>query len=238
MKFKEHFIADLARPVETIVSQHHRYYARQALKKVQVEVASEPLAFLEEWVELYQCLIGRHGIGGFRAFSRDSFARQLAVPGMTLVRATVNARGVATHLYYSHGNVQYSHLAACSPEGYATNAMYAVYLRSLEHFVGKARWLDWGGSAGVTEVGNDGLTQFKRGWSTSVRQVYFCGLTLDPAQYEALTRYVAARPRNISRLTAKASSDVPKATAHSIPIRWRSDRADEANGIAATPCDA
>ena len=188
VKFKEHFIADLSRPLEQVISKHHRYYARQALKKVQVEVAAAPLDFLEEWVGLYRQLIERHGIGGFRAFSRDSFARQLAVPGMTLVRATLNGTSVAMHLYYGHGDVHYSHLAACSPEGYAVNAMYAVYLRSLEHFIGKARWLNWGGSAGVTHDGTDGLAQFKRGWSIAVRQVYFCGLTLDPARYETLTR--------------------------------------------------
>ncbi len=182
--FKEHFISDLESPVEKLASKHHRYYARKAFDAVTVEVAAEPLAHLDEWVTLYGNLAAKHGIRGLRAFSRDAFARQLGVPGLTLVRAHQNGVGVATHLFYTQGDVAYSHLAASSDEGYAVNAMYGIYYRSLEHFAGRVRSVDWGAGAGLSKDGSDGLSRFKRGWSTRTLPVWFCGSVLDAAAYD------------------------------------------------------
>jgi hypothetical protein len=103
-----------------------------------------------------------------------------------MVRAVYEDRVVAIHLYYTKDDVAYSHLAAGSPEGYALNAMYAVYQKSLEHFAGKVRWLHWGAGAGLAQTGHEGLSQFKRGWSTLTRPVWFCGKVLDTGRYDAL----------------------------------------------------
>jgi len=59
--FKNHFVAELARPIDGIVSAHHRYYARRALKRVQVDVSRSPQEFAGEWTRLYSGLIERHG---------------------------------------------------------------------------------------------------------------------------------------------------------------------------------
>ncbi len=55
--FKEHYVIDLRQDINKVVSVHHRYRARRALKDVRVEVCHQPLRFLDEWCSLYQHLI-------------------------------------------------------------------------------------------------------------------------------------------------------------------------------------
>lgn len=185
--FKEHFVTDLAEPVDIILSKHHRYYARRALEKIRVEDCLEPLRFLDEWTRLYDALAKRHGLTGVKAFSRESFARQLQVPGLVMLRAAAGDETVGMHLWYAAGGVAYSHLAASSERGYELMASYALHHHAIEHFAGKIRWLDLGAGAGVgNEAG--GLDKFKKGWSTGTRTAYFCGRVFDREAYAQLSR--------------------------------------------------
>ena len=186
--FKQHFVADLREPPQAIASKHHRKYALKALEEVKVAVCPEPMELLEEWIFLYGALTERHGITGIRAFSRTAFAKQLAIPGLVAFRAEHQGRVVAANLFFLQGQTAYDHLTAASPEGYECRASYALKWCALQHFSGKARWIDWGGGAGVTDDSSDGLTMFKRGWAQTTRPVYFCGRILDETQYHALTR--------------------------------------------------
>ena len=186
--YKEHFVADLGGPWEQATSASHRKFARRALRAVAIEVLSRPHDGLDDWDRLYAHLVARHDIKGLRAFSRASFAAQLRVPGMVAFRAAVGAQTVGMHLWYAQGDAAYSHLSAYSDAGYDLRVSYALNWAANEYFAGKIRWLVLGAGAGTTAGGGGGLTEYKRGWSTGVRQVYFCGRTLNPAQYEALTR--------------------------------------------------
>ncbi len=56
MPFKKHFIADLHRPVNEIISRHHRYYVRKVLENVQIDICEEPVRHIDEWVILYTSL--------------------------------------------------------------------------------------------------------------------------------------------------------------------------------------
>lgn len=183
--FKEHFVADLTRPVEAIVSRHHRRHVRAALRAVEVERCEHPVAHLDEWVALYDVLIRRHGIGGLRRFSRASFARQLEVPGALLLRARRAGETVAMTLWYVHGDAAFYHLGASSDDGYRVRASFALFARALEELRSRARWLDLGAGAGVRSS-DDGLTRFKQGWATGTRTAYLCGRVLDRARYAAL----------------------------------------------------
>lgn len=188
VKFKEHFIADLTQPVNELAPKYHRKHARRAVRDVTVEVLPQPLDGLDDWHRLYAHLVERHEIKGLRAFSRASFAAQLGVPGIVVFRAAVGALAVGMHLWYVQEDAAYSHLSAYSDAGYDLRVSYALNWAANEHFAGKVRWLVLGAAAGKTAEAAGGLTEYKRGWSTGVRQVYFGGLTLDPVQYEALTR--------------------------------------------------
>jgi len=181
--YKSHFIVDLDRSVENVASRHHRYEARRALREVQVEPCPDPRQFLEEWVQLYANVIQRYEVRGVRAFSREAFERQLAVPGTVIFRAIYKGVTVAADWYCVQGEVAYAHLAACAPSGYEVGAAYALLWAAIKYFGGRVRWLDLGGSAGLGADGRDGLSFFKRGWSTETRSTYFCGRILDPPRY-------------------------------------------------------
>ncbi len=188
LPFKQHFVADLWEPLEAIASKHHRRYALKALEEVKVTVCPEPPELLEEWLSLYGALTERHGITGIRAFSRTAFEKQLAIPGLTALRAERQGRAVAANLFFVQGETVYDHLTAASREGYECRASYALKWCALQHFAGKVRWIDWGGGTGATMDASDGLTVFKRGWAQTTRPVYFCGRILDEKRYDAITR--------------------------------------------------
>ena len=72
IQYKKHYIVDLHRPIDEIVSRHHRYYARKALKSVSVEECPDPTLLVEEWVELYSNLMKKHKFKGIKAFSKTA----------------------------------------------------------------------------------------------------------------------------------------------------------------------
>ena len=184
--FKEHFVANLEVPRDSMVSKHHRYYARKTFEEVRVEECEEPPRFLEEWTGLYANLADRHGLGGIHAFSRESFAGQLEVPGMVMFRAVAGGETVGMHLWYVSGEVAYSHLAASSERGYELMAAYALHWFAIEHFAGRLASLDLGAGAGIGED-SGGLSRFKKGWSTGTRTAYFCGRIFDHEKYMKLS---------------------------------------------------
>jgi hypothetical protein len=124
--FKPHFVTDLSRPIDDIVSRHHRYYARKALERVSLERCETPEAHLDDWIALYGHLIARHHLTGIKAFSRAAFAAQLRMPGLVMLRATCEGATIGAHLWYRQGDVAQSHLAAVSARGYELMASYAL----------------------------------------------------------------------------------------------------------------
>lgn len=186
--FKDHFVANLRQPGSAFVSRHHQYYARRALKAVTVEEHENPAGMLDDWSGLYDLLAERHQLTGIKAFSRGSFAKQLSVPGMTMLRATHQGQTVGAHLWYVQGEIAFSHLTASSAIGYTLMAAYALAWAAIEYFAGKVQWLDWGAGAGLNTESADGLTRYKRGWANDTRVAYLCGRIFDHASYEEISR--------------------------------------------------
>ena len=120
--FKEHFIVDLNHDIETFVSDHHRRYARKALRRLTVERCEDPICFLSEWTDLYGTFVAARNIKGFAAFSKLALAKQLKVPGLTMFRAVHNQATVGTHLWYAQGDIGYAHLAGYTDIGYRLGA--------------------------------------------------------------------------------------------------------------------
>jgi hypothetical protein len=187
--FKQHFVVDLSRPLDSFVHPHHRRNARKALREVLVEICAEPATALGNWIALYGVLIERHGIRGIGAFSEESFARQLSVPGIKVLSAVYCGTTVGMLLWYVQNEVAYYHLGAYSERGYELRASYALFSYAIEYFAGRGlRWLNLGGGAGSTKEVTSGLTRFKEGWSTGVRTAYFCGRIFDRKKYDAMTK--------------------------------------------------
>ena len=185
--YKDHYVLDLMMDPETYVSGRHRKRARQALRRVSVEVCADPALYVDEWTHLYGFLVERHSIRGIGAFSRESFARQLQLPGAVLLLVRHEGATVGGNLFFQHNDVAYGHLSAFSTLGYEVGAPYAVKWAAIEYFTNRTRWIDLGGVPGVKGNEESGLAFFKGGWSSGTRMAYFCGAILNPAVYEELS---------------------------------------------------
>jgi hypothetical protein len=195
--FKEHFVVDLHRPINSRTCGHHQRYVRKSLRCVSVERCREPKQFLNEWVELYSTLIERHTIRGIATFSRASFEKQLEVPGLVMFRSLHEDATVGMILWYVQGDVGYYHLGAYSDAGYDVHASFALFWSALEYFADKGlRWINLGAGAGVTGNGGDGLSSFKRGWSTGTRSSYFCGRIFNKEIYTEIVKVTGTSATN------------------------------------------
>jgi len=182
--FKEHFVRDMSCSLEASVSEHHRRYARKALKQIRVERCEDPVACAGEWGRLYRELIERHAIGGIAAFSREAFEKQLRVPGIVVFQALSGKRILGMLLWYVQDGIAYYHLGAYSTLGYDLHASFALFWSAIEYFATSGvEWLNLGAGAGIHPGEHDGLSRFKKGWSTGTRTAYFCGRIFNRERY-------------------------------------------------------
>lgn len=193
--FKEHFVVDLTRAPETFVNAHHQRNLRKALREIRVEESANPIDSLEEWATLYATLVERHNIKGLTTFSKESFAKQLRVPGVVLLRAMKNDVTVGMLVWYEQENRAYYHLGAYSLLGYELGASFALFEYAIRYFAGRGlAWLNLGSGAGVGQSGEQGLSRFKQGWSTGVRDTYFCGRIFNPGKYRDICETGGVQP--------------------------------------------
>ena len=186
--YKDHYVINLALPLEENISSHHARNLRKAQSVVQVEHCPDPLIFARQWTELYSRLILRHNIQGISAFSAGSLRKQLQVPGLEMFLAHYNDETVGIMLMYVQGEVAYYHLAAYSEAGYKLRASYALVAHVLNFFAPRLRWISLGAGSGVHGDPSDGLTRFKNGWATGTRQAFICGRIFNPDLYHDLVR--------------------------------------------------
>lgn len=185
--FKQHYVVDLSKSPRDFIADHHARNARKALQMVTVETCQDPLMFLEDWIRLYTVLIQRHQIRGIATFSRQSFVQQLQVPGLQVLRASVNGETVGMLVWYIMNDRVYYHLGAYSQFGYELRASFGLFSFAIDYFsdIG-LKWLNLGAGAGTKEAASNGLNRFKSGWSTDTRTAFFCGRILDKARYHQL----------------------------------------------------
>jgi hypothetical protein len=189
LPFKQHFVIDLGHPLESFVAPHHLRNAKKALRELTVEQCVDVEECLDDWVGLYSNLIERHHIKGLVAFSRNSFAAQLKTPGMIAFRAINNGETVGMLLWYIQNKIGYYHLGAYSPRGYKLGASFALFWVAIQHFTTIGlQWLNIGAGAGANNESSDGLTRFKKGWSTGTKTAYFCGRILDYQKYQEISQ--------------------------------------------------
>ena len=184
--YKEHLVTELVDSPDSFVSTQHLRKARRAMDRLKVELCADPLLFADDWYYLYANLIKRHAIRGLSAFSVTSLRAQLAVPGLSMFRATHNNETVGMILWYTDRGVGYYHLGAYSDLGYELEASFALFWHALDYFYRqRLRCLNLGAGAGLlANKETDGLTRFKRGWATGTRTTYFCGRIFDQLKYE------------------------------------------------------
>lgn len=192
--YSERYVAKLDVPTARLVSTHHRKCAAKGLAQLQVETCARPQDHLDEWLALYKQIRQRHRITDIRAFSTESFRRQLRVPGLAMFRARHEGRTVAIHLWMTQGRCAYGHLAGHDKAAYGLNAAYALYWHALESFRGTVELVDLGATTGDDARARDGLAYFKKGWATGTRMSYICGRVLKADAYAALTARMHPQP--------------------------------------------
>ncbi len=188
--YKDHFFADLTRPLTSFVSDHHQRNAKRSSKTLRIEMLANPVEHLAIWIELYDQLVARHQIVGQAAFSRFSFEKQLQVPGIRAYAAWKGEEMVGMILWMVTTETAYYHLAAYSDLGYETKASFALFWHCLEDFAAEGISRAAFGSGAGTVKSSEGLNRFKAGWSSEVRPAFLCGRILNRLRYlEIVTRY-------------------------------------------------
>lgn len=188
--YKNHYIFDTSISLEKSISEYSKRDARRALKDVSVDLVITPKIDLQEWMYLYGFLVKRHQIKGVRAFSKESFAKQISIPNTHFFRAWCHGDLVAGDLFYIQNDVAYGHLLALTEKGYQLGASHAIIWVALQYFMNKVKWVNFGGSTGGNQGSLTGLDKFKMGWSNQVSQSYFCGKILDAKVYRDLSSKV------------------------------------------------
>ena len=207
--FKTHYVLDLELPPEKVIHKSTRKLVKEAQTAMTVEVCERPTDYLDDWVQLYGCLIERHNLQGIHRFSRKSFEAQMQTPGFVMLRAVYEGRSIGMFLWYSWRDRAYSHLLAMDQDGYRLRASYALYWESIRYFIGKVRWLNLGGAAGSDDSATDGLAMFKRQWASGTRTAYLCGRILQPEVYHRLCRQVGVT-QDINYFPAYRSGEFQK----------------------------
>ena len=185
--FKTHYIRE-NRGDAIVYNTHHRYELRQALKVVRVgpmDLQNE----MENWLKLYSNLVEHRKLSNLHVFPVEYHQTIGLLKGVTAMGAWKNDELVACHIWVSDGKYVHSHLAASSAEGYLSRAAYAVNDASL-HYFADAKLINLGGGAGHVDNAEDGLTQFKQGFSNAVARSYICGVVLDAERYAMLNQQV------------------------------------------------
>lgn len=185
--FKDHYYADLKEDLDSTICKHHMKKARRCLNRMEIVKCEKPIDILNDWWELYQYLIEKYKIKGIRAFSYDSFKKQFCIPGITLFKAIYKDRLIGIQIWFDHDEVAYSHLSAYNKEGYRLSASYGLRYYSMDYFKNKGTsYLSMGAGSGIG-VKKDGLTYFKKGWSSGTRKVFFCGRIMNKEIYNELS---------------------------------------------------
>jgi len=187
--YKAHFVINLSHNIEDFVSLHHKRNAKKALSSLRVEKCEKHDQFLDDWISLYNVLIKKHNIQGITKFSPAFFAKQFKVPGLIIFRASHQEKTVGMMLWYIQNDIAYYHLGAYNNLGYELKASFALFWIAIEYFTNLGlKWLNLGAGAGVNQNNTDGLTRFKKGWSTETKTAYFCGKIFDLEKYNAIIK--------------------------------------------------
>ena len=187
--FKKHFVIDLSKNMDEIISKHHWRNIKKAKKKIFVEKCESSKLICDDWIKLYKHLIKAHNITGIPAFSERALAKQLEVPGAQIFRGINEGETIAVLVWYIIKNVAYYHLGASSDRGYRLNASFALFWKSIEYFSSLGlEWINLGAGAGANANGISGLARFKKGWSSGTTPVYFCGRIFNAEQYNNILK--------------------------------------------------
>lgn len=191
-EFKNHFCMHkgLGHSFEGAYVPHQEH--RRKIRKARIAVETRPIKLadrLDQWCALYDSLIRRHILTGVHAFPRESFKALAEIEGIEAIAGFVGDEMVCCNIWAVHEGRAHSHLVASSEKGYELRAAYAVTDASIRHFA-DCDVINLGGSAGNGDK-DDGLAQFKRGFSNATSPAWLCGAILNREAYDLLSAGMA-----------------------------------------------
>jgi len=189
--YKSHYVISLKDYKKHIISKGHQRNVQKAQNLLTLERIDNPKKYLNKWMELYSALINRHKINGIARFSYNSFKLQFDTLGFVVYTASFINKIVGMVLFFKMDGGVYYHLGAYDEDGYANSASFGIFWQAIQDFAAEGlSWLNLGSGAGLKAKSNDGLTRFKKGWSSETRTAYFCGKVFDKQIYDDLnSRY-------------------------------------------------
>ncbi len=188
LPYKRHHLVDLAVPFVEATCAHHRRYARRCARLATIEVCAEPLRHLDSWCRLYAELAARHAMTGPARFSREAFARQLALPTVRLLHAVAaDGEVLGLQMWFVEGDLAWYHLGAHGAAGQRAGVSFGLFAAAFDLLrEAGVRVVDLGAGAGLADDPDDGLSRFKAGWATRTATAWLCGAVLDAKAYAQL----------------------------------------------------
>lgn len=188
--FKTHYVADLSKPLASFIPPERMREARSAARRLDVEVAPSPAAWVGDWLALWDRSRHAPDPSGENRLPREAVVRLFEVPGVVVIRATDRGRTVGMHVEFHQGDIVHGHFAAYDPDYYRLGVSTLLNVFELEHFASRARFYNHGGVPGVQD-GQNGLSRFKRDFSNTTRTAFLCGSVFDSAAYDRLAGHKA-----------------------------------------------
>lgn len=185
--FKDHFVVDLQTPWESAIHHNHKRNAKKASKTLSIEKVPYSPKVLETWISLYDHLIERHNITGITTFSPKTFELQLQLPDMEIYQASLAGDVIGMVLFLKVEERVYYHLGAYSEKGYTHQAAFGIFWQALHDYQTQVQTVSLGAGSGLTNS-EDGLTRFKRGWSTGTRTAHLGKHIANKTVYEELSK--------------------------------------------------
>jgi hypothetical protein len=183
--FKPHYVAHLPTLMQRGPSSTAVRNTQFAKNLVQVGSLS-PQTFYEDFSVLYSQLRERHGDLGFADFDSYAIRKQLNTPGAVCYRVVRKDQIVGGCMFYVKDSTAYYHLSAQNDAGYASCAAYAMMDFALYDLnANGVQWVHLG--SGSSASGIDGLSQFKRRWSTESRTSHLVKMTMNNEAYRTLS---------------------------------------------------
>jgi hypothetical protein len=172
--FKPYYAVD--REVGLEIRKRHRNRINQARRVGEIKDVS--LAdHLDRWLELYRCNVDRRQIA--RPFTPAYFAQLAEFEGLRTVALIADDEIVTMSLWIVHGDTMYFHDGASDDAGMAISGAYATFAHAIDS--ADCRYVLLGGSAGIRDEPESGLSVFKRGFANTTVVSYICNATLTDA---------------------------------------------------------
>lgn len=169
----QHYLVDL---VSFWPARDHRRAAREALRRLDVEVEDAPASLPGRWAALTDVPLPGVELG----LSEGALARMLALPGGVAFSAVAEDGPVALAVVYISGDDATVHALTSTPLGEELGARHALVQTMAQDMAGRGlRFLDLGTA--------ESDPAFMDGWTETLRPSFRCGRVVDRVAHEQLT---------------------------------------------------